>query len=425
MLTLFWLLIPVAAASGWYISRRFGTQCPQDTHGAVPGDYIRGLNYLLNEQPDKALEVFVRIVDVDPATVETHLLLGNLFRRRGEVERAIRVHESLIRRPELSQEVRTQARLELGRDYLRAGLLDRAEDLFLGLLDAGVHRAPAYRHLMEVYEKEKDWDKAIRIAQRLQDEADVSCGLALAHYYCELAERESRAGRAERARALTEKALRADASCARASILLGDLAWVQGDANTARMHYERVYEQDPDFVCLVLSRLRDVYAALGEPMSYSTYLERIQPCGCESEAARALAESALESGDEDGAESVLRQALRRSRGATGLLRETVQWMAEGRIRSNPALLTAVADGLADQLNEQAGYQCRICGFESHGMFWQCPGCRGWGTVRPAGRNVVRARVHPRYRLDRPEHPPTPPCHPGGVADRNVAKFLRH
>ncbi len=425
MLTLLWLLLPVAAASGWYVSRRFGARCPEAGRASLPGDYIRGLNYLLNEQPDKALEVFVRIVDTDPDTVETHLLLGNLFRRRGEVERAIRIHESLTRRAELSHQVRAQARLELGRDYLRAGLLDRAEALFLRLLDDGVHRVPAYRHLMEVYEKEKDWDKAIEVAQRLQAESEVSCDATLAHYYCELAEHEMRSGRSRQARALMEKALRADPACARASILLGDLAWAEGDAAAARRYYEQVHDQDPDFACLVLSRLREAYSRLGQTEAYSDYLERIHPCGCELEVARALAESALESGDETGAAAVLTQALSRGSPALGLLRETVQWMAERRIEPSDALLRAVAEGLAAQLRDQAEYQCRICGFESHGLFWQCPGCRGWGTVRPATRGILQARARPRYRLDRPQRSPPTPCRPDGPGTHQAAKLLRH
>lgn len=415
MLTLLWLLVPVAAASGWYFSRRFGARPVGTRDNALSGDYIRGLNYLLNEQPDKALEVFVRIVDVDPATVETHLLLGNLFRRRGEVERAIRVHGSLVERPELSPEIREQARLELGRDYLRAGLLDRAEDLFRELVDAGPHRVPAYRHLMEVYEKEKDWQKAIRTARRLQDEAGVSCGVALAQYHCELAELEIRSGRIAQAREHTHEALKADPRCVRASILLGDLAWRAGDAESARAHYEKVYEQDPDFVCLVLERLREVCTRTGQMEAYRDYLNRLQPCGCELEAARGLAESALESGDGEGAGRVFLGALQRRNPAVGLLHEAVQWMADGRLRADRELLSAVAAGLADQLREQAAYQCRICGFESHGLFWQCPGCRGWGTVRPAAGGVVQRRAQPHYRLEPPRAGPVAPCtpHPSG------------
>jgi lipopolysaccharide biosynthesis regulator YciM len=158
------LLLPVAAASGWIAARRSQRQergkCVNDTSPV----YFRGLNHLLNEEPDKAIDAFVEMLEVDSDTVETHLALGNLFRRRGEVERAIRIHQNLIARPALTREQRAQALLELGQDYMRAGLLDRAENLFRELKDTRLHVRQALKNLLVIYEKERDWQACLDTA---------------------------------------------------------------------------------------------------------------------------------------------------------------------------------------------------------------------------------------------------------------------
>jgi len=153
----FWLLLPVAAGLSWYFARRGSERVSGQQVDRLRANYFRGLNYLLNEQPDKAIEVFLQIAEVDSDTVETHLALGNLFRRRGEVDRAIRVHQNLIARPTLAPEQKTAALLELGEDYMRAGLLDRAETLFSDLVGIDVRAASALRHLISIYQQERDW----------------------------------------------------------------------------------------------------------------------------------------------------------------------------------------------------------------------------------------------------------------------------
>src|SRR6187455_821489 len=170
MTEFFWLflLLPVAAASGWLAGRLGGERKGGARVSRLSNTYFRGLNYLLNEQQDKAIEVFLKLAEINRDTVETHLALGNLFRRRGEVDRAIRVHQHLIARPNLSQEEKTVALLELGEDYMRAGLLDRAETLFTDLVAMDAQVPSALRHLIGIYQHEKDWGKAIDHARRLE-----------------------------------------------------------------------------------------------------------------------------------------------------------------------------------------------------------------------------------------------------------------
>ena len=173
-LALLFLLLPVAAFSGWVLGRRRSERTSGARVSELSTSYFRGLNYLLNEQQDKAIEVFLKLADINRDTVETHLALGNLFRRRGEVDRAIRVHQALIARQNLSRDEKTVALLELGEDYMRAGLLDRAETLFTDLVAMDALAPSALRHLIGIYQHERDWGQAIEHAQRLEQASGES-----------------------------------------------------------------------------------------------------------------------------------------------------------------------------------------------------------------------------------------------------------
>jgi hypothetical protein len=162
------LLLPVAVYFGWWLARAIERRSSGKRKRLFSDQYFQGLNYLLNEQPDKAIQVFLELAEVNQETVETHMALGNLFRRRGEVDRAIRFHQNIIAKHGLQPEQRTQALLELGEDYMRAGLLDRAERLFSELIETDAHTPSALRSLLDIYQQEKDWDKALEQAQRLE-----------------------------------------------------------------------------------------------------------------------------------------------------------------------------------------------------------------------------------------------------------------
>ena len=182
------LLLPVAAASGWYAAKRSIDANTHKDNDGFTRPYLVGLNYLLNEQPDKAVDVFIKMLEVDSEMVETHLALGTLFRRRGEADRAIRIHQNLIARPNLSKELRLQALLALGEDYLKAGVLDRAERVLLEFTEiaSGEIAIIGLRHLLDIYQQEKRWDLAINIANKLLTHGEPY-QRNIAHYYCELA----------------------------------------------------------------------------------------------------------------------------------------------------------------------------------------------------------------------------------------------
>src|SRR5690606_19168484 len=238
-LGLFWLLLPVVAAASWYFARR-GTELISGARvDRLSSGYFRGLSHLLNEEPDKAIEVFLSIAELDQEAVETQLALGSLFRRRGEVGRAIRLHQDLLKRDNLSKAQKTAALFELGEDYMRAGLLDRSEALFADLVAAGIETDEALRRLVTIYESERDWVKAIDHAERLEQLTGRPQGASVAHYRCELAERARNKGHLELAREELDLALKADPGCARAEILLGNLEQQAGDFARAARAYER------------------------------------------------------------------------------------------------------------------------------------------------------------------------------------------
>src|SRR3954463_15804643 len=228
----------------------------------LPRSYFRGLNFLLNEQPDKAIEAFIEVVKVDPETIKLHFALGSLFRRRGETERAIRMHRNLLERSDMGQEQRLHAMVELGQDYLKAGLLDRAEEVFTKLKDSS-HRPAALKFLLEIYQQEKDWLKAIGIARELEKETGESWQKEIAHYYCELAASEATHSRPEEAKRYLGEALSVHRKCVRANIVLGDIAAAAGDHAGAIEAWKRVEQQNPVYLSLVAQRLLESHRALG------------------------------------------------------------------------------------------------------------------------------------------------------------------
>ena len=224
------LLLPVAAFSGWFVGRRDDVEkkhAARSSSGMSP-DYFKGLNYLLNDRPDKAIEVFIKVLEVESETVETHLALGNLFRRRGEVDRAIRIHQNLVARPTLDNEQRSLALLELGLDYMRSGLLDRAESLFKELLDGKMFERQALRNLVDIFQQEQDWDQALSYIRRLENQTNEEQHAVRAHFYCEKALIALANNDESAARHFLGTALKEDRKCVRASVMIADIASDRG-----------------------------------------------------------------------------------------------------------------------------------------------------------------------------------------------------
>ena len=380
-LTYLFLLLPVAAISGWVIGRRSQTTQHYSSGAEIPLDYIKGLNYLLNEQQDKAIDVFIQMLDVNSDTVETHLTLGSLFRRRGEVDRAIRIHQNLIARPTLNANQRMHALHELGQDYMRAGLLDRAEALFKELIESGPHTANALEQLLDIYQQEKDWDKAIETARKLAFKTGKPLDNVIAHYYCELAENELRSNEQQKALKYLKKALSTDKHCARASILEGDILHNLGNTKEAIKAYHRVEEQSADYIPEVLDRLSISYKELNRTDDMVTYLQGILQRQGGISVMLALAELLRErEGDSQSAEFIAHQLETKPsvRGMDRLIDLALIHIKEPAREKLEALKNVTAQLLVNN----PVYKCEICGFHGKTLHWQCPGCKSWNTVKP-------------------------------------------
>lgn len=381
MMELLWLLLPIAAASGWLAARRASTASGRGIPASFNTDYFKGLNYLLNEQPDKAIEVFVRMVEVDSDTVETHLALGNLFRQRGEVDRAIRIHQNLIARPSLSHAHKAQALYELGEDYMKAGLFDRAESLFQELVVHEHYRKGALRHLQDIYQQEQDWEKAIETSRRLESAGGKNLDQVIAQYYCEMAETALMEGDVVRAAQVIRQAHAQDRNCVRASLLQGRVLALREDYRGAIKAYKRVADQDIEYFPEVIEALTECYNRLGERETLVLYLKEILSRYDGISLVLTVAGFIQQQEGDQAAMEFLAEFLRKRPSVRGLkwLVELNLDKCEGRARENLQLLNDLSSNL---LRGKPVYECNICGFSGKSMHWQCPGCKAWNSVKP-------------------------------------------
>jgi lipopolysaccharide biosynthesis regulator YciM len=370
------LLIPVFFALGWAAARVDMRQVVHESR-SLPRSYFQGLNFLLNEQPDKAIDSFLEVAKVDSQTVELHFALGNLFRRRGETERAIRMHQNLIDLPDLDDKVRLQALSELGQDYLKAGLLDRAEEMFNKLLGTSFEEE-AKRNLLEIYQVEKEWLKAIEIARELPD---VASRRDIAEYYCELAANEIMRSRADTAREYLEVAMQENRKCVRASLLQGDLLLQEGRQPEAIEAWQRIEQQDPAYLALVAQRLLETYRKLERPAEgialLSGYLERYPSL----DLLDVVYQLVLESEGTEAAYRLVRAELQRNPTLLGLekLMSARLPLAAPEVRPDVELAKTIIQGYTKRLSR---YRCDNCGFKARQFYWRCPACGGWETYPP-------------------------------------------
>lgn len=370
------LLIPLFFGLGWAAARVDMRQVVHESR-ALPRSYFQGLNFLLNEQPDKAIDSFLEVAKVDSQTVELHFALGNLFRRRGETERAIRMHQNLIDREDLDEMVRLHALSELGQDYLKSGLLDRAEDIFNKMIGT-TFEGEAKRNLLEIYQVEKEWLKAIDIARELPD---VVTQQEVAEFYCELAANEIMRSKPDSARAYLESAMQQNRKCVRASLLQGDLLLQEGRLAQAIEAWQRIEQQDPAFLSLVAQRLLETHRKLerrDEGIALlSGYLERYPSL----DLLDVVYQLVLESEGNEAAYRLVRGELQRNPTLLGLekLMSARLPLAAPEVRPDVELAKTIIQGYTKRLSR---YRCDNCGFKARQFYWRCPACGGWETYPP-------------------------------------------
>ena len=351
----------------------------RDLPPRISADYIRGLNLVLNRRTDEALELFVQMAKVDDDTLETHFALGHLFRRRGEVERAIRVHENLLARPNLNEAQRHQAMFSLAEDYLGAGLFDRAEQLFAELRDSTTLAEAALEKLVSIYKREKEWQKAIEAHRKLEMLSGKKSS-QVAHYYCELAEAARAAGDRALAREQLRNTVRSESGALRGTLIRAMLAQEEHDYAQAIPLYEQVIAADRHFITEVLPPLLECHRAAGGLAEFDAYLEQLLVK--DASLHRDLAYAAI-TGDLEGSQ-VLRSAVERFVFAHPVLaalvnaKELETLAAEQR---GPAI-ERITQALRTVALANARYRCANCGYSTQRFIWHCPSCKLWETVRP-------------------------------------------
>ena len=371
-----WLLwgLPLAFALGWVASRLDLRQWRIESR-QTPKAYFRGLNHLLNEQQDQAIDAFIEAVQGDPDTAELHFALGNLFRRRGDYDRAVRVHEHLLARADINQKDRDRAQHALAMDFLKAGLLDRAEAA-LSKLDGSAFEGEALLALLSIYERSRDWPNAQKVALRLEAAEQGSFAPRLAHYLCEEADLARANGDSGKAKTLLDDAVCRAPQLARPWLATASLKAQTGDTAGAYKALQQLAQQAPQGLPLAAASMVELAKQMGKESETAVLLQAAHEHAPSLDITEALAKLAPDANSA------------RQRYLSHLEREpsvviATQWLA-GETMSDAAAQDKVIKALEHASNPLKRYRCAACGFEARQHFWQCPGCQSWDSY-PARR----------------------------------------
>ena len=365
--------LPAVAASFWWLGRR---QRKLRRKRRISRYYLSGLNYLLNDKQDKAIEIFVKKLDVNPETFETHLAFGNIFRRQGEVDRAIRVHQHLMEHPDATTDHRQQALLALAQDYLSAGILDRAELLLLDLIDRDPKSITGLEDLLDIYQQEHNWHAAIRIAKRLQNYKRGSSD-RIAHYYCELAALSLNEKHISQAEWYLKQASRADPGCLRVPMMQAECALLLENYQSALQYYAEVVKADKDLSALALRGMEACYQNLKEIAAWHQYLKTVSEQSKHWPVILQSAQSLFEANRLDLATAILEYRHR----THPTLASALLWLQCKKDDPNSMQTLSNLGSILNQLHKsQAGYRCGKCGYKCNVLHWLCPSCKTWDAL---------------------------------------------
>ena len=376
-----WLvLVPLIFSLGW-MAARLEKRSDATTRGQLPASYFKGVNFLLSEQPDKAIDAFLEVASIDTHTVELHFALANLFRKKGEIDRAIRVHQFLTTREQISAADREKATYELGIDFLRAGILDRAEQAFHSLSGSAM-KAEASRQLLELYELEKAWDKAIAQAHKLREYgAEVPAG-DIAHFYCELAAQFIEAGDMVKAKAELQNALLTDPENVRASLLLGDIYFTQNHYEDAIGQWRAAERQNPWYLPLVGPNMWAAYKKLEREDEGIAALREYCTAYPSIDLLLVLSQAVEETKGPFAAFELLREQVRARPSLLGL-DKLLEHQLRGKLDDERIQdLRLTRELISKHTQRLERYRCQSCGFQAKKFYWQCPGCANWDSIVP-------------------------------------------
>lgn len=378
MLNLLWLLLPVAAAAGWFAARRSGAARPE-AFWDYTANFHKDLNLLLSQRQHLPEELFNELSDTDRDTADTHLALGNLFRRRGEIDKAILLHESLLNKQELGEDVQAAALYELARDYDSAGLLDRSEDCLRQLIDQKQRLPDAYNTLLQLNEREKDWAGAIEVAEEIARVTGESQSRIIAHYYCELANSAGKEGYPQQAQDLLAKALSQSESCARAHMMLAELAENEGEYETALAHYADVEKYRPELLPEIIDSRYQAFRCIDDESrlrSFITHISGRRNAYSVIRSTRAVIEEldGIELADRFFKDQIVQRPS--LKGLRDWAHDQIKLSKPGE-KDKVQVICTMLDRVVE---DKPTYLCNSCGFRGRMLHWHCPSCSNWDSV---------------------------------------------
>ena len=367
-----WLLLPLGIALGIALGRN-----PRSA--LSDSEMLAGLT-LAQDNPDRAIAALTKALERDPAAAELNLTLGALFRKRGEIDRALRLHESVLSQAELKPDTRALALYELGQDCVKAGLLDRAEEALKKAAQHPAFDALAYEQLLPIHEQLGEWQQARYVAERLESLKGQSRATERAHYLLEMAEEERQRGEAAQALKLAMRALETDTACVRANLFLGAIYEAASDWDAALQAYRRVPAQNPRFLVEVIPAVQRVCKTSGRPEVFEQFLDELDAHHALDSAVWLARVDSMQNADAQAAYLAEKLSLKPSwRGLIHFL--GLPLAQDAGVLSQP--VQSFRDALSTLLKRRPRYLCSHCGFTPSLLFWRCPSCKQWGTVNPA------------------------------------------
>jgi lipopolysaccharide biosynthesis regulator YciM len=382
MLELLFLLLPVAAGYGWVMGRNSVRQAQRKQSSILSKHYYKGLNFLLSDQPDKAVDTLMKMISVDSNTVETHIAMGNFFRHRGELDRAIRVHQNLVSNDELSNPQKEVSLKELGRDYMLAGFLERAENAFLQLLNSDRHYLDAQIQLFNIYQTTKEWDRAIELAENMMNchgDSDELCK-RIAHFYCEQSKILIKKDEFEAAEKSLQKAIVSDEHAVRPWLMLGEMSIEQQAYQQAIEYLKQVPIRDVSWFSEAVPLLEKSTRKLRDERQLEEILDLYwQKCAT---AYLAKVNLLAKQGKPEEAADVLLQQLRKTPTMKGFRTLMSLYIKQKNDVQATSSLEMIKELVEEQIKQRPKYRCSSCGFSGRQIHWLCPSCKKWGLVKP-------------------------------------------
>ena len=382
MFELLFLLLPIAAAYGWYMGDRNAKQKYINQSNRLSREYVDGLNFLLSNQKDKAVDLFLDMLKEDEGTLEAHLTLGNLFRSRGEIDRAIRIHQALMESSSLTFEQRLLAIQQLGRDYMGAGLYDRAEEMFLQLIDEEDFQQNALQQLIIIYQSTSEWINAINAATKLVKLGNEKYKTYIAQFYCELASLAIANDDLDKAYSLLQKSSAADPNCARTSLMLGRILIVQNKTEEAIESLKQILQQDKAFIGEALPLLNECYNKLNQQDEFKQFLQLCVDKDTGNVAELMLADIIEKQNGLDSAQYYMYRELLKHPNLKGFYRLMDYHVADAEQGKAKNSLLLLRNMVGEQIKAVPNYRCQKCGFTVNTIYWLCPACRSWSTIKP-------------------------------------------